>query len=587
MKQHYYSCERNVQIVISLLKAHGIKRIIVSPGATNISFVASVQIDSYFEIYSCVDERSAAYMACGLAAESGEPVVLSCTGATSSRNYMPALTEAFYRKLPILAITSSRGENLIGHLKPQVTDRTNVPNDVVMEHVTVPIVNDNRTELLCNIAANKAILALTHRGGGPAHINLLTLTPGDFSIKEIMPVRAIFRHEGFNEDVPNLPNGRIVVFLGAHKRFTNEEVSAVDAFCQRNDAVVLCDHTSGYIGRYRLQPSLCLAQKGYTGVLKHIDLLIHVGGVCGCYYMTAVKPKEVWRVCEDGAIQDFFGTLSHVFEMKEHDFFAHYAHEGIFSNSSQESLLRKCQLEYDNVYKKIPELPLSNIWVANQLHTQLPKCSVIHFGILNSLRAWNFFPVDNSIISDCNVGGFGIDGIVSTIIGASLCQSDKLHFCVLGDLAFFYDMNALGNRHIGKNLRIMVINNGLGQEFKNPSFEANYGFGDDTNVYIGAAGHFGDKNDVMKHYAEDMGFEYLRAETKEEVLSNMPRFSSQEVTDCPILFEIVTESVMETKALDMVCSILPYSSSIVSSIKKVVKQTIPSDKLAAMKTLLS
>ena len=82
----FYSSERNIQIVISLLKANGIKKIIASPGATNFSFVGSVQNDSWFEVYSSVDERSAAYMACGLAAESGEPVVLSCTGSIA--NYL-------------------------------------------------------------------------------------------------------------------------------------------------------------------------------------------------------------------------------------------------------------------------------------------------------------------------------------------------------------------------------------------------------------------------------------------------------------------------------------------------------------------
>ena len=56
---------------------------------------------------------------------------------------------------------------------------------------------------------------------------------------------------------------------------------------------------------------------------------------------------------------------------------------------------------------------------------------------------------------------------------------------------------------------------------QNPSFEQNYGFGDDTNIYIGAAGHFGNRNEVLKHYAGDMGFEYLRAETKEQVIENI------------------------------------------------------------------
>lgn len=79
--EQYYTDERNVQILISLLKEHGIKRVVASPGSTNVTFVGSIQQDPFFEIYSCVDERSAAYMACGMAAESCEPVALSCTGA--------------------------------------------------------------------------------------------------------------------------------------------------------------------------------------------------------------------------------------------------------------------------------------------------------------------------------------------------------------------------------------------------------------------------------------------------------------------------------------------------------------------------
>ena len=93
--EQYYSSERNVQILISLMKQHGIKKVVASPGSTNVCFVGSIQQDPYFEIYSCVDERSAAYMAVGLAAECKEPVALSCTGATASRNYFSALTEAY------------------------------------------------------------------------------------------------------------------------------------------------------------------------------------------------------------------------------------------------------------------------------------------------------------------------------------------------------------------------------------------------------------------------------------------------------------------------------------------------------------
>ena len=179
----YYTSEKSVLILIALLKQNNIKKIVVSPGATNITFVASLQHDSFFELYSSVDERSAAYIACGLSAQSGEPVVLSCTGATASRNYYPGLTEAYYRKLPILAVTSTQDEIRIGHLKPQVIDRGNLPSDVVIksEHVKSVISDDDEWD--AQIRLNRAILELKHRGGGPVHINLATTYSRDYSVK--------------------------------------------------------------------------------------------------------------------------------------------------------------------------------------------------------------------------------------------------------------------------------------------------------------------------------------------------------------------------------------------------------------------
>ena len=584
MKPHYYTAERNAQIVISLLKSHGIRKIIASPGATNICFVASVQIDPFFEVYSCIDERSAAYMACGLAAESGEPVVISCTGATSSRNYMPGLTEAYYRKLPVLAITSSRGENLIGHLKPQVTDREHLPTDIVMEHVNAPLVVDAKTENLCTINVNKAILALTHRGGGPAHINLMTLTPTDFSVKEIQPARKINRHE-VGDQFPMLPGGSKVVFVGSHKPFTQAQTIAIDSFCEKNNAIVLCDHTSGYHGAFRVQASLLFAQEGYVGVLSNVDLLIHIGDISGCYFLAKIKPKQVWRVSTDGEIRDFFGTLTNVFEMQEEMFFTHYAQVSVPHH--QNNIKEICDIELKTIIEQIPELPFSNIWVAQQSSNLIPRDSIIHFGILNSLRSWNFFEIDDTIISDCNVGGFGIDGILSTIVGASLAQPKKIHFCVLGDLAFFYDINALGNRHIDSNLRIIVVNNGVGQEFRNPTFENNYHFGEDFNPYIGAKGHYAQQStELLKHFATDLGFEYLSAKNKDEFKEQVMHFFSPGTSCKPMIFEIFTDSSEETLALETICHIIPKKETMIGTLKNRILNNISKEKKQALRTLL-
>ena len=111
--ENYYTDEVNAQLVLAGLKKMGVKKVVASAGTTNIPILQSIQYDSYFEVYSSVDERSAAYLACGLSLESGEPGALSCTGATASRNYLSGLTEAFYKKLPIVAITSTNGNDKI------------------------------------------------------------------------------------------------------------------------------------------------------------------------------------------------------------------------------------------------------------------------------------------------------------------------------------------------------------------------------------------------------------------------------------------------------------------------------------------
>ena len=85
----------NVQIIISLLKQHHIKKLILSPGNRDIPLVHSVETDSDFQCFSIVDERSAAYFALGLAEASHEAVGFVCTSSTASCNYTPAIEEAF------------------------------------------------------------------------------------------------------------------------------------------------------------------------------------------------------------------------------------------------------------------------------------------------------------------------------------------------------------------------------------------------------------------------------------------------------------------------------------------------------------
>ena len=327
----------------------------------------------------------------------------------------------------------------------------------------------------------------------------------------------------------------------------------MDDFCAQYGGVVLCDHTSGYKGRFGVLSQLLYSQASVDEEVRCVDLLIHIGEVSGEYgLLNVISPKEVWRVSEDGEIRDTFRKLTCVFEMDINSFFEHYVSDAV---PVAAGVYEQFASRYDAICKSIPELPFSNIWIARKISKMLPENSVLHLGILNSLRAWNFFEVPKSVNVYSNVGGFGIDGGISTLIGASLADKERLYFGVVGDLAFFYDMNSLGNRHVGKNIRLMLINNGVGTEFKNYSHPA-YRFGQDADKYMAAAGHYGNKSPLLvKHYAEDLGFEYLTASNKQEFDALYERFISAEITDRPILFEVFTESGNESDALRIISNV--------------------------------
>ncbi|MDE6327564.1 MAG: 2-succinyl-5-enolpyruvyl-6-hydroxy-3-cyclohexene-1-carboxylate synthase [Duncaniella sp.] len=588
--EHHYSIEKSVQMLISLLKQHNIRKIVASPGTTNISFVASAMQDPWFEIYSSVDERSGCYIACGLAFQTGEPVVLSCTGATASRNYMPGLTEAFYSKLPILAITATQGHNKIGNLIAQVIDRTQLPNDVALLSESITTSTSEEEEWSNNVKINRALLALRHHGGGPVHLDFQTTYPREYSVKECPDARAIFRTSPIDPQTnpgntfPLIEkSSKIAIFLGRHNDFSKEATESIDRFCAKYNAVVFCDHTSGYKGKYRVLLPLITTQTLATNDVNKVDLLIHIGEISGAYMN--VIPQKVWRVSPDGELKDFYRKLTHVFEMEPEVFFSHYA-PADETISAETSYLEKCNSILSEIRQKInpSDIPFSNIWIASQTAHRIPENSIVHLGILNTLRAWNLFEMPESVSSTSNTGGFGIDGILSTLVGASLADKKRLFFTILGDLAFFYDMNVAGNRHVGNNIRILLINNGKGTEFRNYNHLGAL-FGNEADHFIAAAGHYGNKShNLVRHYAEDLGFEYITAETKEEYLTNLDRFLTPLTDDSrPILFEVFTDSEDESNALK---TINETSHSAKGTAKQVLKGALGNKGIKFAKSIL-
>lgn len=540
---------KNVLIVISLLKKHNIRQIVLSPGGTNLSFVRYVQKDDFFTCHSVVDERSAMYFAIGLYLATGQTIAACCTSAQATRNYLPGLTEAFYKHVPILAITFSKHPRFTYQDYMQAPDQTSLPNDSVKKSFALPYVSNYQDELFCERLTNDAILETVNFVCGPVQLNVPMLDNElAFDRSVTLPqVKVINRYDLENQWDITMCNRRILLVIGEHMRFSTEEMKLIENFAELYNCCIYVNHLSNCKNSYTVFGNLLLtslSQKEFDECLCP-DILITIGGQTGdypLYHKLADSKKlfEHWRISEDGAIVDTYDKLTKVFQCSIVHFFNKVLKDcGAYSHNYVSLWIDMCKKLKHNI-----DLPLSNVFLAQQLHYCIPENSYVNFAILNSLRSWSYFEMDKSITCYSNVGAFGIDGGLSTLIGQSVVV-DNLCFMVIGDLSFFYDMNSLGIREIKENVRILLINNNGGVEFKLAGEKIN---NVELDEYVAAAGHF--KN--AKGWAETNNFKYMHAMSKDDFFACKESFLSQ--SDRSILFEIFVSDQDDALAIQKLVS---------------------------------
>ena len=195
-----------------------------------------------------------------------------------------------------------------------------------------------------------------------------------------------------------------------------------------------------------------------------------------------------------------------------------------------------CSIKYLNQWKTLeqaivmPDMPFSNFYIAREFSKVIPDGSILHMAILNSTRLMQFFKLDSSIKCFSNVNAFGIDGCLPTFMGQA-AVTDKLSFLLIGDLSFFYGMNAAAIKHRKNNIRILVVNNGGGAEFH---------IMPDSNAIPTIDLHIGCAHDrSVKGWVESMGYEYLSARNKEELEKELPTFVSKNHSR-PVILETFT-----------------------------------------------
>lgn len=553
--------KKNIDIVVDCLKKHDIHHIVISPGGTNITFVRAVQDDPFFKCYSVVDERSAIYFAIGLYLQTGEIIATSCTSAQATRNYIPGLTEAFYKRVPILAITMSKHPRFTYQEYMQAPDQCSLPRDCVKASYNLPVISEKDDVLHSIRATNQAILELSHHGMGPVQLCIPWL---DFPLCEFKPQeRAIHRYEVECEWDVNLKKQKILIVVGEHRPFKSDEAESFDAFCKGCDCAVYVNHLSNYRSKYSFEGNLLASTVSQTEFRKELkpDIIISIGGQTGDYPLygllskTDLESVECWRVAPDGNVVDTYDKLTKIFECSEKYFFSKLATSEENGHAYLNDLLEHIQYDRDI------DIPFSNAYAARVLTQIIPENSNVQFSILNSLRVWNLFEFKNEVNCFSNVGAFGIDGGMSTLIGQSMV-SDNLCFMVIGDLAFLYDMNSLGVRGLKNNLRILLVNNNGGVEFK-------LGMTDNKNTdrFIAAGGHFKD----AKGWAETCGFKYISANNRKEFDELKDGFVAD--SDIPILFELFVTDIDDALAYNKLIK-SNRNNTVAESLKDEIKLSV-------------
>lgn len=530
-----YANYNNVEIVVSLLKKNNICDLVISPGGTNIPIIQAVQDDAFFNCVSVVDERSAAYVAIGIYLQKRNPVAIICTSAQATRNYIPGLTEAFYKRVPILAITMEKHPRFKYQEYMQAPDQTSLPKDSVKCAFELPFISDINDYYHSIRVVNEAILELSREGNGPVQLCVPWL---DFPLTDIKPnIRRIKRYRSSEINKEDYNNKKILIVIGEHLPFKSEEYNSINTFCENTNSVIYTNHLSNFTNNYSVEGNLFLLTASFDEIqsLKP-DIIISVGGQTGDYpfYLAFSNNKlqdiEHWRLCEDGKIVDTYDKLTRVYQGSIVQFF------------SQVDSYNNEHTYYDKWIKAINSknidvsLPFSNASIAQFMHDKMPHNSIIQFSILNSLRIWNLFHLDSSIECYSNVGAFGIDGGMSTLIGQSLV-TNKLSFMIIGDLAFLYDMNSLSLRELKNNVRILLINNNGGIEFKLHGENKK-----ERDRYISAADYHGS----AKSWSTSCGFTYYSARNMDEFKQFSDAFVSE--SEKPILFEVFVSDYDESDA---------------------------------------
>lgn len=563
-----YSDKENVNILTALLVAHGVKHAVVCPGSRNAPIVHNLNVCPNITCHPVTDERSAGFYALGMAQILRHPVAVCVTSGTALLNLLPATAEAYYQHVPLVVISGDRPAMWIDQQDGQTLPQLNALGRFVSKAVSLPEPSTDDERWYCNRLVNEALLCCQRHGGSPVHLNVpiseplftfnVPALPTERVIRQIAATTDVAHCQPFLADFQSAKRPMIVV-----GQLSNKEA--------RRMALQLCELSTDVVVVYECLGMAChedaprypnsLTEGHFPlhidKVLAHMqqveqyqpDVVVYLGGALVSKRLKAFLRQspaaKTWIVNERGAIYDTFQNLSGVIEGASSDVLEvilryvrgekeeqRQPFESVF-RSRWATLIQQVQAQNERFHP-----PYSSLQAVKLLFETASNKGryILHAANSMSVRLVNHFASDYVF---CNRGVNGIDGSLSTATGCSLVTTQNV-YCVIGDLSFFYDQNALWHSLRG-NFRVLLLNNGGGVIFQSLP-----GLKDSTahQTLISAQHHTSacgicQQNNVV----------YLSAHDEEELETHMNHFVNDNF-DRPVVFEVFTLQQQDEQAMN-------------------------------------
>jgi len=468
-------------ISAGLIKA-GIKDIVISPGSRNAPLIIEFTNQAEFNTYSIVDERVAGFFALGIAQQKHQPVVLVCTSGSALLNYYPAIAEAFYSQIPLIIISADRPQKWVDQGEGQTIRQHNVFANHSWYNTTLSENNDEHALVSLQNEIRKALETAVEKQG-PVHINVPFDEPlyeiverNEIDFPEIQPDFLVPAYE--EKFLKNFADkwqraSKIMILAGQHQPsdFLQKQL---EKLAEDQSVIVLNEnianvHSEKFINNIdqvifslndedlnELQPEI-LITVGRNIISKKIKK-----------FLRKYKPQEHWHIEKTALPPDTFEAMTQHFNTTAEMFFSQFLFL-IYDQMKTESGYQNKWLSLKKQKKEkhrefLSRTGFSDLKVFEVLSQEIPSGYMVQWGNSATVRYSQLFEFQKDIHHFANRGTSGIDGCTSTAIGAAYASKRPV-LAVTGDISFLYDSNALWNKYIPENFKIIIVNNGGGDIF--------------------------------------------------------------------------------------------------------------------------